>query len=944
MASPVAREKNAPPAATVQADGHWVEYDQFIDQQIRKTRGQVKGVEIAAALMMLATGSLVFFLAMALADHWLFPHGMGFWERFIALTFYLTAAGYYSYRRLLPLVLMSINPVYAAEAIERSKPSLKNGLINFLLLRNQREKVPSAVYEAVEQQAATSLARVPMEGAVDRSRLIQLGYVLLAVVALFSIYFVLSPKNPFATVGRVMLPWAKIDAPTRVAITDIEPGDRTFFRGETVEVSAELHGLRGDEPVQILYSTADRQAVDQPVPMFLSSKGERDVAKLPSGDGGLQQDIDYRIEAGDAISATYHLEAAIAPTIAVDSIEYEYPTYTGLRRRQVESAGDIQALEGTRVVIHAHANQAIRTAELELEGEKGLRKLPARIDGQKITASFTLALDDEDRTKPQFAHYRLRPEGREKPQPVQYRIDVIPDIAPEIKFLAPEKQEATVPANGHLTLELRALDPDYALSEVRLSGELNRQNVLDERLLKETHAGPLLSRYEFDPAKLNLKVGDTIEYWATAKDNRTPTPNETQTARRLIRIGSPEARPSRSDQLAQNDSKNGQGDAENNPQDQDGADNNAQQNGASHRQPKSGEGGSKADHGSDQQHDRANDQHSPRNQNPDADRSPADQQQPDGAQDKQPGSQQKQDQGKQPKSGDKQQPGDSGKADQGNSDQQKQDGTDQKNSDQKNSDQKNQDGGKSGDQGGGSSKQGKSGSPQQGKSKGASGDGSSNDQGDSSGQSDAGSQSKSGTSKGQTSGGQGDKNETNPDQNSGVGKNSSQSSSGQSAGGQTKSGDNQSGQKPGDSKAQGQAGDKSQHQQTPTGGAPRRSDQPAPDGSDDAQALKRIAEFEQQHGRQGGYGGFADKHGQNGPQDATQQKPVQNPNSDDKSGQQGDQQKPDSSSGDKPQSGNKSGERSNSGNPQTGQNSAAQQSSTRKSRPTGREARRQARG
>jgi hypothetical protein len=926
MASPVAREKNASPAATVQADGHWVEYDQFIDQQIRKTRGQVKGVEIAAALMTLATGSLIFFLAMALADHWLFPHGMGFWGRLTALGLYLAGAGYYAYRRLLPLVLMSINPVYAAEAIERSKPSLKNGLINFLLLRNQREKVPSAVYEAVEQQAATSLARVPMEGAVDRSRLIQLGYVLLAVVALFSVYFVLSPKNPFATVGRVMLPWAKIDAPTRVAITDIEPGDRTFFRGETVEVSAELHGLRGDEPVQILYSTADRQAVDQPLPMFLSPRGVRHVAKLPSGDGGLQQDIDYRIEAGDAISATYHLEAAIAPTIAVDSIEYEYPTYTGRSRRQVDSAGDIQALEGTRVMIHAHANQAIRTAELELEGEKGLRKLPARIDGQKVTASFTLALDDEDRTKPQFAHYRLRPEGREKPQPVQYRIDVIPDIAPEIKFLAPEKQEAVVPANGRLTLELRALDPDYALSEVKLSGELNRQNVLDQRLLKETHAGPLLSRYVFDPVKLGLKVGDTIEYWATAKDNRTPTPNETQTARRLIRIGSPEARHPRSDQLAQNDSKNGQGDAEKNPQDQDGADNNAQQNGATHRQPKSGEGASNAEHGSDLQHDRANDGHSPRNQNPDTERNPADQQ-PEGAQDKQPGSQQKQDQGKQPKTGDKQQPGDRGKADQGNSDQQQQDGTDQKNSDQKNSEQKNQDGGKSGDQGGGSSKQGKSGSPQQGKSKGASGDGSSNDQGDSSGQSAAGNPSNSSQSKGQTGGGQGDKSQTNPDQNSAANKNSSQSTSGQPAGDQTKSGDNQSGQKPGDSKAQGSAGDKSQNQQTPAAGAPQRSDQPvANDGSDDAQALKRVAEFEQEHGHQGGYGGFADKHGQNQPQNGTQQKPVQNPNSDDKSGQQGDQQKPDSASGDKPQSGNKSGERSNSGNPQAGKNSAAQQS------------------
>ena len=85
----------------VQADGHWVEYDQFVDQQIRKTRGQVKGTELAVALMTLVAGTLGYFLLAALADHWLFAHGFGFWGRLLALLVYLGGAGYFAYRRVL---------------------------------------------------------------------------------------------------------------------------------------------------------------------------------------------------------------------------------------------------------------------------------------------------------------------------------------------------------------------------------------------------------------------------------------------------------------------------------------------------------------------------------------------------------------------------------------------------------------------------------------------------------------------------------------------------------------------------------------------------------------------------------------------------------------------------------------------------------------------------
>jgi hypothetical protein len=542
MASSTTADKTRSPKTP--RGGEWVEYDQFIDRQIRKTRGQVKGVEIASALMALATGAVAFFLLAALLDHWVFPHGLGFWGRLVCLAIFLAGAGYYAAEKLLPWLIYRINPIYAAQTIEKSRPTLKNSLINFLFLRSQSAPVSAAVYRAVEQQAATGLSRVAVESAVDRSRLIHVGYALLAAVGLFAAYFLFSPKNPWDTVGRVIMPWANIQVPTRVEILDVQPGTRTVFRGETVDVSAEIRGLNGDEPVRVLYSTADHEAVDKPVTMYLPGDRFRHSAKIPAADGvaqqsaGVQQDIDYRIEAGDAVSPTYHLKAVTAPTIALESIDYQYPNYTGRAPITLKGIGDIQSLEGTRVVIHGRANQAIKSAQLELDGRQGRTKSPMQIgdDGRSVSGSFTLALDEQDRTTPQFSHYRLRPEGDEQPEPVQYRIDVIPDLPPEVKFIVPEKDEVALPVNGRLKLKLRALDPDFALSELTLSAESNRRSVLEKRLLSEIRREPMQVDFVIDPAKLHLNVGDLLEYWATANDNRMPTPNTTQTARRRIRI------------------------------------------------------------------------------------------------------------------------------------------------------------------------------------------------------------------------------------------------------------------------------------------------------------------------------------------------------------------------------------------------------------------------
>ncbi len=149
---------------------------------------------------------------MALADHWLFSHGLNFFGRLLLFGVWMAAAGWFTWRAVAPSIMHRINPVFAAQAIEHGRPTLKNSLINFLLLRSHPENVAPVVYQAMEHRAATDLSRVPIEQAVDHRRFIHLCYVLAAAVVLFALYVVLSPKNPLVSAARVMFPWMSLPA------------------------------------------------------------------------------------------------------------------------------------------------------------------------------------------------------------------------------------------------------------------------------------------------------------------------------------------------------------------------------------------------------------------------------------------------------------------------------------------------------------------------------------------------------------------------------------------------------------------------------------------------------------------------------------------------------------------------------------------------------------
>ncbi|HVX62069.1 MAG TPA: hypothetical protein VHC19_15735 [Pirellulales bacterium] len=535
------------------ASGRFIEYDRYIESQLRRTRRQVKGLDLMAALMLLAAGSMVYFLLAALADHWLVPGGMGFFGRFACLTLYIVGVAAFTLLKLGPLFLRRINPVYAAQAIERNRPGLKNSLVNFLLLRSGGAQLPQRVYEAIEEQAATGLSAANVETALDRGPLVKLLTVLMLLLCAAALYGIFSPKNLFTSFRRVIHPWADISAPTRVMIGEIQPGDAEGYHDQHLSVSALVSGLSSDEAVTVHYSTADGQTVDQRVRMTLPESGYRYTGELPADSAGLQQDVIYWITAGDAISPEHRLTVHTAPSIVVDSVEYDYPAYSEINPRRTPKHGNIQALEGTRVTIRATASHDIRSADLDFDCD-GRRDVAMKVDGRKASVEFPLRLK-AGTDQPEHESYQLRfrnLQGHENPKPIRYAIEVIRDVPPEVAIVEPRLQpteEYTLMAGESLPLALTASDPDFKLADVRLHVRRGREKLLDEPLLTEERGGAYRRRYVLSTRQFRLKPGETLSLWAAAEDNRQPESNRVETPHYTLRVVSPDGE-QQDDQLA----------------------------------------------------------------------------------------------------------------------------------------------------------------------------------------------------------------------------------------------------------------------------------------------------------------------------------------------------------------------------------------------------------
>ncbi len=543
---------------------------QFIRRQIGSTTRQVKTTDLITACVQIVLFTLVFFLAVAVVDAWVWPLSTA--SRLLALIVWIGGTVYLVATRLVPLLIRRVNPLFAARMIEQAKPEFKNSLVNCLELEKSGDGIPRPILEAVSYQAATHLDSVKDQQLVDRSPLIRVGFLLVAVVALFIAYGLFSPKNPLQTIGRVLAPFADLARPASVRISEIEPGDAEVFFGERLDVTARIRGLKGDQAAHLVYSTDDGGQVEVSIPLEPSELDPNVYsAQLTTGPAGIESSLHYSLIAGDGTSARYRVTVRPAPVISVNRIEVVPPEYTRLPPRTIEGQGEIQGIEGSQVTVHAIANAPIDVAFIELlrknNGPRAtdeyqvIRTVEMQSEDRTAVGNFVLALNS-GRSESRYTHYQVRfktEAGVRDLKPNVYPIRTVADLAPEVKFLQPVQTELSVPVNHPLTLQVQASDLDFELSEIALVMDHVATEVLDQKIIvadaqsmadtPSQPGRPVVAKQTITPEQFSWKPGDEVLLFATAADNRIspfsgqPDPNVSRTPNIKLKITGPSEQP-----------------------------------------------------------------------------------------------------------------------------------------------------------------------------------------------------------------------------------------------------------------------------------------------------------------------------------------------------------------------------------------------------------------
>jgi hypothetical protein len=510
----------------------YLDFDQFVDYQLQKTRAGIRTADLLTALVVSALALLGYLFLFVVFDHWVVPGGFGYLARLLMLLGVLAGLGsWLAFKVILP-ARRRVTALYAAKELEHSQPGLKNNLLTLVDLQRAGRPVSPQIISTMQKRAARSLSETNVDEAVDRRPLLFSTYALCGLMAVMFAYVVFSPKKMSASIWRALLPASEVAAATRTRIERVTPGHATVLRGEQVTVEADLIGEVPTE-IQLVYTTADLQFVDEPLAMrTVDDRLHRFRCVLAGERGrGLLQNVTYRVVAGDAVSEDFTLTVQQPPSATVDEVAYRFPDYMRLSNR-TDPGGTIDAYEGAMATVRATVNMPVVSAVIQYGDDERFatkaEEYPLAVrDGTKLEGSVQLRFR-ADGTTPQFYRVQVKTaSGATDPQPTPHPLRIRPDLPPKLVLHHP-RGDQKLPANAIVPLAYRARDPDFLLHSVtlfykRVGDEHARQfplghSPLNVPVVEETYRLPLQT------LSVLIEPGTKIAYWIEARDNLEPFP------------------------------------------------------------------------------------------------------------------------------------------------------------------------------------------------------------------------------------------------------------------------------------------------------------------------------------------------------------------------------------------------------------------------------------
>jgi hypothetical protein len=537
-------------------------YDTFVAAQLARAERRIRALDLTAALLGFAAGTLAYAVVMVLVDR---QFVLSLSARKTALFLYALGAAAYLWLAVLRPLRRRVNPYYAARQVERTLAGAKNSIVNWVDLHD--EPLPATIRGAVGQRAAKDLAHADLERAISGRRAGWAGAVAgVCFVAFLTAFILLGGRQFFSFLGRAFAPFAFGGAvPTRTLITVVRPegGDATVTIGRSVTVVAEVTGKlpdpKGPEAVRLLYRYQEGAPYQER--LLTPEAGAEWATTVAPID--VQNGFWYKVAGGDCETREYRVNVRSAPLITGFEAAYHYRPYVA-RVDEVRTERKLEALRGTEVTVLVRTNRALKEGRIDFEGQGGLKSLVGeRLAEDGRAFRVRLVLDEPGRYRVLFTSQ----DGETYADPKQYPVVMLADQSPKVELTKPG-QDVRLPANGVLQLEGQATD-DIGVKSLTLKAQLAGGPKLkakpyrsDDKLRLPGGGYPQALAYKDildlgkvqaeDGSALPLRPGMEIEYWLEAADARDyPQPNVAESKHYKVQIAEPEKDPNKQQQQRQ---------------------------------------------------------------------------------------------------------------------------------------------------------------------------------------------------------------------------------------------------------------------------------------------------------------------------------------------------------------------------------------------------------
>jgi hypothetical protein len=419
---------------------------QVVHQRLRSSAQKYRwsrGVRFVLAGGALALLLLVIFLGL---DAWLHFGAGGRWTGFILTLSAVLGGAVLGWRAWLP----AISEASMARRIEQSSGLSGNVLINAVQFDHSLAG-DAALRNAVLGELADPFPGVQWDRVFDVKLLQRLGIALGVVCAVIFLFALIKPNYFANSAARLFLPASDIAPLTRTHIEAIFPGNATIVHGRDVVVTASLGG-EVPRTAWVFY----RQAGSSWQKALMDRDAGQPVVSFHWKD--MRAPLEYRIGAGDAMSAIYRLDVRPQTAIKTRTTTIDPPAYTGLLKTTAPDSNLVQGIvPGSQLRTELNFNNPL--TELVATEDKGAE---VKIAGSGTHWTLTTRLMATETVKLNFKDN----EGAEDQASMQFAVKA--DDPPRITIVDPaEGRDLIATKTARLKVRFAATD-NFGLGDVAI--------------------------------------------------------------------------------------------------------------------------------------------------------------------------------------------------------------------------------------------------------------------------------------------------------------------------------------------------------------------------------------------------------------------------------------------------------------------------------------------